>query len=220
MRWNRSYFFNEPLKKQVLDLICDDVKHCDLVFVIGINAVDPFASIPNLLDKNIPLILINREIVGSTQYQFDVNILGNCDDICENLIYELKWNYDYSKIIEPHPYKFIAPNHCLFKDGKAPQISSTQQITKQATNLINVDNKMQTIVEDEEDENDEEKEASKDMYNHEMTLNLDNQLNIGDTVRYQCKNSNKQQTNSSANWNEGQGIIQDIFDDNNETMIK
>eukprot|EP01083_Nonionella_stella_P192236 710787_1 len=98
MRWLKSFasygalkpntiFFNESLNQQCLDLIASDVTHCDLVFVIGTSMlVDPFGSIPNLLNKDIPLVLINRQVVGRSQYEFDVHLLGDCDDICQHLL--------------------------------------------------------------------------------------------------------------------------------------
>eukprot|EP01084_Bolivina_argentea_P012397 23232_1 len=211
MNWLKSFnsygvfkpntiFFSESLKKESLNMIAYDVKHCDLVIVIGTSMlVDPFGSIPNLLHKNIPLILINRQVVGLSQYEFDINILGDCDDICEHILYQMKWNYDYNDIINKYEYKFIAPNYCLFKNGKLPQISA-KNISKQ-TMIIKTDMSLDSIQEEK----------------HENEIeNSDRKWEIGDKIEYKYKNEN----NNLTEWCYGCGVILELYILNDMDMVK
>lgn len=71
----------------------DTQKECDLLLVLGTSLqVAPVSSIPTMISSEIPVILINREKVGFPN-EFDVNLLGNCDDVCCTLIDKLKWEW-------------------------------------------------------------------------------------------------------------------------------
>ena len=71
----------------------DIQKECDLLLVLGTSLqVAPVSSIPRMVSADIPAILINREVVGFPN-KFDVNLLGNCDDVCCALINKLKWEW-------------------------------------------------------------------------------------------------------------------------------
>ena len=52
------------------------MKKCDLLVVIGTSLqVAPVSSIINMVSKDVPQILINREIVAQP-HEFDVGVVG------------------------------------------------------------------------------------------------------------------------------------------------
>ena len=53
--------------------------------------VKPVANIPHLLDKSVPQILINRESLN--HLNFDVELLGDCDIIINEIILRLNDQY-------------------------------------------------------------------------------------------------------------------------------
>jgi NAD-dependent SIR2 family protein deacetylase len=90
-------FFGEELPMRFQDLIDDDVDSCDLLIVMGTSLlVAPVATIPRWVGKNVPRVLINRELVGDFRTQAairkaaldkeglppirDVFVEGDCDD--------------------------------------------------------------------------------------------------------------------------------------------
>eukprot|EP01084_Bolivina_argentea_P261262 441435_1 len=133
-------FFEQDVSTLYDEMIEKHLKECDLLIVIGTSLqVLPISMIPSKLNENIPVILINREIPEQVIVdEFDVNLLGNSDDICLTLINKLKW-----KCIKPKQkqikncingvidiemmdakaskYEFIKPNICLFANGKLPE---------------------------------------------------------------------------------------------------
>ena len=95
-------FFGEELPMRFQDLISDDVDACDLLVVMGTSLlVAPVSSIPRWVGKDVPRILINRELVGDFRRQDsirkaaldqaslsasrDVFVEGDCDDGVHNL---------------------------------------------------------------------------------------------------------------------------------------
>lgn len=69
-------FFGEPLGEGFERHIQDDLPQCDLLVVMGSSMrVQPVATIPSMLARDVPQILINRELVMSP-HQFDVELLG------------------------------------------------------------------------------------------------------------------------------------------------
>jgi NAD-dependent SIR2 family protein deacetylase len=82
-------FFGEGLPEQYHNSINDDKNKCDLLIVIGSSLkVKPVANIPHMLPKNIPQILINRESLK--HMNFDVELLGDCDVIIQELLLRLE----------------------------------------------------------------------------------------------------------------------------------
>ena len=58
-------FFGEPLNERFATLIDRDMYECDLLIVMGTSLlVNPVAAIPSWVGKNVPRLLINRELVG------------------------------------------------------------------------------------------------------------------------------------------------------------
>lgn len=82
-------FFGEGLPEIYHKSINDDKNKCDLLIVIGSSLkVKPVANIPLLLPKHIPQILINRESLK--HMNFDVELLGDCDVIVNELLLRLE----------------------------------------------------------------------------------------------------------------------------------
>ncbi|KAL3896205.1 MAG: hypothetical protein SGCHY_004226 [Lobulomycetales sp.] len=77
-------FFGESLPSSFEELFQSDVKDVALLIVIGSSLkVAPVADIVSRVPFHVPQILINRE--PNTKYLFDVQLLGNCDEICQEL---------------------------------------------------------------------------------------------------------------------------------------
>ncbi|CAL1545658.1 unnamed protein product [Lymnaea stagnalis] len=77
-------FFGESLPEHFHNQMAADKDECDLLIVIGSSLkVRPVALIPNSLPANVPQILINRERLH--HFNFDVELLGNCDGIIGEL---------------------------------------------------------------------------------------------------------------------------------------
>ena len=67
-------FFGEPLSKQFDELLTRDLPIADLVIVMGSSLkVHPVASVLSLLPPHVPLLLINKELVGQP-HEFDVEV--------------------------------------------------------------------------------------------------------------------------------------------------
>jgi len=79
-------FFGESLPERFHRLTFTDFAECDLLIVIGTSLqVYPFAGLPDMVGKDCPRILINRELVGSFQNKRrkrDAFYCGNADDGC------------------------------------------------------------------------------------------------------------------------------------------
>src|SRR5690606_38726960 len=84
-------FFGESLPKAFDEHLATDCFDTDLVLVIGSSLkVHPVSSIPDLIPPNVPQILINRE---SLDHNFDIELLGNCDEILAHLFQLLEWKF-------------------------------------------------------------------------------------------------------------------------------
>lgn len=92
-------FFSEALSSNYHNTLEEDIKKCDLLLVMGTSLqVQPVAGIPRKVPSEVPAVLINRERVGYPS-EFDVNLLGNCDDVCMTLINKLQWKFMQPKKI-------------------------------------------------------------------------------------------------------------------------
>lgn len=81
-------FFGEGLPEIYHQSINEDKSKCDLLIVIGSSLkVKPVANIPHLLPADVPQILINRESLK--HMNFDVELLGDCDGIVNELLLRL-----------------------------------------------------------------------------------------------------------------------------------
>ena len=85
-------FFGEPLQDSFFDKINTDIVECDLLIVMGTSlAVAPVNGILDEVGADVPRILINREPVAYDDL-FDLQLLGNCDAICNVLAERLRWS--------------------------------------------------------------------------------------------------------------------------------
>lgn len=81
-------FFGESLSKEFHQQIESDKDECDLLIVIGSSLkVRPVAIIPRIIAANVPQVLINRESLR--HLNFDVELLGDCDVIINELCHRL-----------------------------------------------------------------------------------------------------------------------------------
>jgi NAD-dependent histone deacetylase SIR2 len=83
-------FFGEPLPAKFHDIINEDLQECDVVVSVGTSLkVAPVADIVDKVPPSVPQILINRDPI--THCNFDVSLLGYCDDVAELLERKLGW---------------------------------------------------------------------------------------------------------------------------------
>ncbi|XP_022258685.1 NAD-dependent protein deacetylase sirtuin-1-like, partial [Limulus polyphemus] len=86
-------FFGEGLSDEFHQMMAKDKDHCDLLIVMGSSLkVRPVALIPSSISPEVPQILINRERLK--HLTFDVELLGDCDVIVQELCRRLgeKWS--------------------------------------------------------------------------------------------------------------------------------
>ncbi|KAL6737946.1 hypothetical protein Aduo_011548 [Ancylostoma duodenale] len=77
-------FFGEDLGKDFHSQMAIDKDEVDLLVVIGSSLkVRPVSLIPFSVNPNVPQILINREPLSG--YRADIELLGNCDEIIEDI---------------------------------------------------------------------------------------------------------------------------------------
>jgi len=86
-------FFGEGLPDHFHNSITRDKSYCDLLIVIGSSLkVRPVALIPSSLPPEVPQILINREPLPHCT--FDVELLGDCDPIINQICLMLGEGWD------------------------------------------------------------------------------------------------------------------------------
>ncbi|XP_030835211.1 NAD-dependent protein deacetylase sirtuin-1 isoform X2 [Strongylocentrotus purpuratus] len=87
-------FFGEGLPNHFYDKLNDDKETADLLIVMGSSLkVRPVATIPSLLPKKVPQILINREPLP--HLNFDIELLGDCDVIINEILHRLGDGWDH-----------------------------------------------------------------------------------------------------------------------------
>lgn len=84
-------FFGEPLPRRFYNSIDEDFSYCDLLIVMGTAlSVQPFGSLPYMVEDDVPRILINLTSVGNFEYdkesnKRDVFIKAPTDDATQEL---------------------------------------------------------------------------------------------------------------------------------------
>ncbi|KAK6455541.1 DHS-like NAD/FAD-binding domain-containing protein [Scheffersomyces xylosifermentans] len=100
-------FFGEPLPKTFHDTIGKDLAECDLLISVGTSLkVAPVADIVDKVPESVPQILINKDPIDHCN--FDVSLLGYCDDVASYLANRLgdSWalpHEDYDTIRGTNP---------------------------------------------------------------------------------------------------------------------
>ncbi|CZT24724.1 related to histone deacetylase SIR2 [Ramularia collo-cygni] len=91
-------FFGEQLPNNFFDRFTDrDAQAADLVIVIGTSLkVAPVSEMPNYLPHVIPHIYISREAI--THVEFDIQLLGDCDDVVFELCRRAGWSLKHDMI--------------------------------------------------------------------------------------------------------------------------
>ncbi|CDR47540.1 CYFA0S33e00210g1_1 [Cyberlindnera fabianii] len=94
-------FFGEDLPEKFHANIENDCRECDLVVCIGTSLkVSPVNDIVNLVGEDVPQILINKDDI--THSEFDVTLLGLCDEVVTFLSDELNWELDHKDVTKFH----------------------------------------------------------------------------------------------------------------------
>eukprot|EP01132_Coremiostelium_polycephalum_P010121 gene10121-12413_t len=84
-------FFGETLPERFDQCVNSDLKKIDLLIIMGSSLqVQPVALFPDIVDKKIPQILVNREVVGQP-HEFDYVYLGDCDNFVKELQSRIGW---------------------------------------------------------------------------------------------------------------------------------
>lgn len=93
-------FFGEQLPNTFFDRLAEtDAKSVDLVLVIGTSLkVAPVSEIPNYLPHHVPHVYISREPIEHVN--FDVQLLGQCDEVVWELCRRAGWDLKHEMIPE------------------------------------------------------------------------------------------------------------------------
>ena len=93
-------FFGEQLPDNFFDRFTNaDVKSVDLVLVIGTSLkVAPVSEMPNYLPHDVPHVYISREAIEHVN--FDVQLLGDCDDVVVELARRAGWELRHEMIAD------------------------------------------------------------------------------------------------------------------------
>lgn len=90
-------FFGELLPRLFHDTIRQDLGECDLLISVGtLLKVAPVADIVDKVPEHVPQILINKDAIDHCN--FDVSLLGYCDDVASYVCNQLGPEWDI-----PHP---------------------------------------------------------------------------------------------------------------------
>ncbi len=134
-------FFGEKTPGLLNRMLQKDRMKADLLIVMGTSLqVAPVSRILSYLPQNIPQVLINRDHVLPLAHLsdgFDLNLLGNCDDIVDYICHSLQWDLGgggrdtnrpvFSPIREPpNVYHFLEgnknhPSHSEFVVSSRPE---------------------------------------------------------------------------------------------------
>lgn len=96
-------FFGEPLPTRFHNMIRQDLMECDLLISIGTSLkVSPVADIVERIPEHVPQVLINKDPIDHCN--FDVSILGYCDDTANYLCKRLGkgWELDHPEGVKAY----------------------------------------------------------------------------------------------------------------------
>jgi NAD-dependent histone deacetylase SIR2 len=131
-------FFGESLPDLFYDTLNNvDRDAVDLIIVIGTSMkVAPVSEIPQHVKNEVPQILISRDPIN--HIEFDINLLGNCDTVVQELCRRAGWKFSHEMIkndekiaVAPHPE---IPHAYTVTTGEMPQKAAiTSTTTPSAT---------------------------------------------------------------------------------------
>ncbi|XP_041485491.1 NAD-dependent protein deacetylase sirtuin-1-like isoform X1 [Lytechinus variegatus] len=188
-------FFGEGLPNHFYDKLNDDKEAADLLIVMGSSLkVRPVATIPSLLPKDVPQILINREPLH--HLNFDIELLGDCDVIINEILHRLGdgWNHvcqSQQRLTEttdipniPKPNKEV--HTLLDKSG-----STVEEKPNVTSALVNEESESKPVVVKSED--DSEKSVSSFKEEGQVSGGDDKVegSDVGEDDRYASSNSQK-----------------------------
>ena len=117
-------FFGELLPAKFHDTINEDLHECDLVISVGTSLkVAPVADIVDKVPPSVPQILINRDPI--THCNFDVSLLGYCDDVAELLERKLGWKDEKEK---SEKFQVVEVENRMYKIGQLDSESTKLRI--------------------------------------------------------------------------------------------
>ncbi len=115
-------FFGEPLPRNFDTYFDKDQGTADLLIVIGSSLkVAPVGDIPGILPPHVPQILINMEALPHMK-QFDVQLLGNCDEVVSDLSQRCGWTLPGA--LQPEAFRLVPPNKHVYRGGIIADVSS------------------------------------------------------------------------------------------------
>ncbi|KAI8082783.1 DHS-like NAD/FAD-binding domain-containing protein [Halteromyces radiatus] len=115
-------FFGEKLPDEFDNLLAVDTDKVDLLIVMGSSLkVSPVSEIMTQIPHRVPQILINRTPI--THMTFDVQLLGNSDDIVPELCRRLHWDLRHDKL--PGGSALSEESMQLSRQGDGDLIDST-----------------------------------------------------------------------------------------------
>lgn len=99
-------FFGEPLPHTFEEtLIGNDSDKCDLLLCIGTSLkVSPVSETVRIIPSNVTQVYISKTAI--THNEFELTLLGACDDVIEHLVRKLGWEFQHPmlKNIDMDPY--------------------------------------------------------------------------------------------------------------------
>lgn len=148
-------FFGEPLPSRFAKCVQEDFDKCDLLIIMGTSlVVQPFASLPNKTNEQVPRLYINLEnhcapkldpimaVIFGKGFDFggennhrDVFWQGTCDDGCEALVDALGWGDELRALVKTEHEKIDAANSPKAASKTTPQKGASSTIPKKDTSV-------------------------------------------------------------------------------------
>ena len=148
-------FFGEPLPFRFAKCANEDFEKCDLLIIMGTSlVVQPFASLPNRTNDQVPRLYINLEkhcapkldpIMAATfgkGFDFDgennhrdVFWQGTCDDGCEALVDALGWGDELRALVKTEHEKIDDASNTTGASNTTPKKDTSVTTSKTITRI-------------------------------------------------------------------------------------
>ena len=143
-------FFGEPLPFRFAKCANEDFEKCDLLIIMGTSlVVQPFASLPNRTNDQVPRLYINLEnhcapkldpimaVIFGKGFDFDgennhrdVFWQGTCDDGCEALVDALGWGDELRALVKTEHEKIDDASNTTGASNTTPQKDTSVTTSK------------------------------------------------------------------------------------------